>query len=72
MSLLAYLQSPGRIVFVHTEAPPELRGRGIASELARRALDYARREGLRVVAQCPFVAGYLRVHPEYADLVESM
>jgi predicted GNAT family acetyltransferase len=72
MSLLAYLQSPGRIVFVHTEVPPELRGRGIASELARRALDYARREGLRVVVQCPFVAGYLRAHPEYADLLESM
>ena len=32
-------------------------------------LDEARSRGLRVVPTCPYVASYIRKHPEYADLV---
>jgi predicted GNAT family acetyltransferase len=37
----------------------------------RAALDFARDKQLRVVPLCPFVAGYLRRHPEYQDLLSS-
>jgi uncharacterized protein len=30
----------------------------------------ARSRGLKVVPRCSFVAGYLRRHPEYQDLVD--
>jgi predicted GNAT family acetyltransferase len=33
-------------------------------------LDYARTQGLQVVPLCSFIAGYIRKHPEYQDLVE--
>jgi len=29
-----------------------------------------RAEGLKVIAQCPFVKAYLEKHPEYADLLK--
>jgi predicted GNAT family acetyltransferase len=35
------------------------------------ALDDIRARGLRVVPFCPFVAGYIRRHSEYADLVTT-
>jgi len=57
------------IVFTHTEVPHALEGHGVGSALARYALDDARRRGLGVVAQCPFIAAYIRRHPEYADLL---
>jgi uncharacterized protein len=59
----------GPIVFVHTEVMPEAEGMGVGTRLAGGALDDVRRRGLRLVAECPFIAAYLRRHPEDADLI---
>jgi len=64
-----YRVTPGIVIITHTETPPELRGRGIASELVKGALEIIRADGLKVVAGCGFVVDYLRKHPEFADLV---
>jgi hypothetical protein len=42
---------------------------GVGSRLVRGALDDIRSRGLRVAPVCPFVADYLRRHPEQRDLV---
>ena len=42
-SVLTYREAAGQVTLIHTEVPPELRGRGIADALARAALDDARR-----------------------------
>jgi uncharacterized protein len=47
------------ITFEHTEVPAELGGKGIGSKLVKGALDQVRAEGLKVVAQCPFVKGWI-------------
>jgi predicted GNAT family acetyltransferase len=57
------------IVFTHTIVPKAIEGRGVASKLIRAALDSARDQGLKVVAQCPFVAAYMQRHPETRDLL---
>jgi predicted GNAT family acetyltransferase len=59
----------GRIVFVHTEVDPSVEGLGIGGKLARGALDDVRRRGLKVVAECPFIAAWLKRHRDYADLI---
>ncbi|GGS20286.1 MULTISPECIES: GNAT family N-acetyltransferase [Actinokineospora] len=63
-----YLLGADVIVFPHTEVDPAFEGRGVGSALARAALDEARRRGLSVLATCPFIAGWMRRHPEYLDL----
>ena len=63
------LEEPDRIVFTHTKVPPALEGRGIASALAKHALEHARANNLKVVPQCPYVASYIKKHPEYEDLL---
>jgi predicted GNAT family acetyltransferase len=50
--------------YKHTFTPEPLRGRGIASDVVRYALEWARRNGQHVVASCPFVQSYLDDHPE--------
>jgi predicted GNAT family acetyltransferase len=65
-----YEKSDGEITFVHTEVPPELGGKGIGSKLVRGALDQVRAEGLKVVAQCPFVKAFIERHAQYADLLK--
>jgi uncharacterized protein len=64
-----YRPSPGVITFTHTEVPPALGGRGVGSTLARGALELIRAQGLKVVAQCSFIAAYMGKHPEFSDLV---
>ena len=63
-----YRLTPGTVIITHTETPAALRGRGIASELVKGALDLIRADGSKVVAGCGFVVDYLQKHPEYADL----
>ncbi|MBP2707156.1 N-acetyltransferase [Microbispora sp. RL4-1S] len=65
-----YRLRPGKIVFTHTEVRDEFEGRGLGSTLIRGALDAVRPSGLAVVPLCPFVARYIRRHPEYRDLVD--
>lgn len=64
-----YRLSPGIVTFTHTEVPPELSGRGVGSALAQGALEIVRSQGLKVVAQCPFVAAFMGKHPEFNDLI---
>ncbi|NJQ00545.1 GNAT family N-acetyltransferase [Streptomyces zingiberis] len=64
-----YIRTPELIAFVHTEVGPEHEGRGVGSALARTALDEARTANLRVLATCPFFAGWIARHPEYQDLL---
>jgi hypothetical protein len=58
------------ITFEHTEVPPELGGKGVGGRLVQGALDQVRAAGLKLIAQCPFVKGWIDKHPEYADLVK--
>jgi hypothetical protein len=55
----------------HTETPLALRGRGLAAQVVRAALDYARAQGLKVRPACSYVRTYLRRHPEAQDLLEQ-
>ena len=69
--VIDYISKRGRIALVHTEVTPAFEGRGIASRLARHALDDARRRGLIVIPLCPYVLAYLERHPEDRDLVRT-
>jgi predicted GNAT family acetyltransferase len=64
-----YKLSPGVITFMHTEVPKELEGHGVGSSLVRGELEAVRAQGLKVVAKCPFVAAYIKKHPEFQDLL---
>lgn len=64
----AYIRTPELIAFVHTEVDPAFEGRGVGSQLARAGIAAAEAEGLRVLAVCPFIAGWLARHPQYAHL----
>jgi predicted GNAT family acetyltransferase len=72
---VAYLEfetdGHGWMTLWHTEVPPALRGRGIAGELAKTALEYARDQKLKVDVICPLVAGYIEKNPEFKTLLRA-
>lgn len=69
LAVCEYIKLKTKIIFTHTEVPPALEGQGIGSMLAKTALDYARANELKVQPLCPYIAAYMKKHPEYQDLL---
>jgi predicted GNAT family acetyltransferase len=69
VAVAEYRLAAGVIAFVHTVVPKELVGKGVGSALARGALEDARRRRLKVVAECPFIKGFMDKHAEFNDLL---
>jgi predicted GNAT family acetyltransferase len=68
---LFYRERPGGLVLTHTEVADQFEGQGVGGRLVAGALDDIRGRGLSVTPLCPFAAGYIDRHPEYADLVAA-
>jgi hypothetical protein len=64
-----FYERDGTVVFPHTLVDADLRGRGLAAELIRYALDDVRGRGQRVIARCWYVARFIDDHDEYAELL---
>jgi predicted GNAT family acetyltransferase/glutaredoxin len=66
IGLAAYRHRGDRIAFTHTEIDAACEGRGFGTKLLQGALDDAHARGLEIVPLCPFVAAFVKRHPEYA------
>lgn len=68
--LIQYIISNNNEIYlVHTEVPVEIEGQGIGSQLVEQVLEDIEHKQLRLVPLCPFVAGYIRKHPEWKRIV---
>ncbi len=67
---LDYRWLKGSMVLMHTVVPVAERKKGTGSQLVKYVLDHARTHGLKIIVYCPFVAKYIKEHPEYEDLVD--
>lgn len=52
------------MMLVHTEVPPQLEGRGIASALVKAAFAHAAEVGWDVLPVCSYVRAWVQRHPE--------
>ena len=68
-AFIDYRRDGRTVVMTHAEVPPALRGGGIGKVLVAGALALLRERGEKVVPLCPFIAHYLRRHPEAHDLL---
>ncbi len=64
-----YRDDGTQVLFPHTVINADRRGGGLGAVLVRHALDDVRAKGRTIVATCWFVAEFVDLHPEYADLV---
>ena len=56
----------------HTVVPPAIGGRGIASLLVKFIYDYAIHNGLTPIATCSYAQVWLKKHPEYTRIVDTL
>jgi predicted GNAT family acetyltransferase len=67
-SVLDFSRRGDVLAFTHTGTEPRFRGRGLAGEITRQALEDVRANGLTVRPVCSFTVAYFAEHPEVADL----
>ncbi|RDK84662.1 GNAT family N-acetyltransferase [Marinirhabdus gelatinilytica] len=68
-AFIEYIRTQEKMYLTHTEVPTSLEGNGIGSTLVKHALKHIEKESLKLVPLCPFVAGYIKRHPEYKELL---
>jgi uncharacterized protein len=65
---LIYMIKSGLFIMLHTEVPPQFEGRGIAGQLAKSAMDFARDNDYKLRSYCSYTTRYMERHPEYKIL----
>ncbi|MCO4292246.1 N-acetyltransferase [Solitalea sp. MAHUQ-68] len=68
-AFIEYMKSGNSIYLTHTEVAPELEGKGIAKKLVETVLKMIEDEGKQLVPLCPYVAAYLKRHPEWKRIL---
>lgn len=68
-ALIEYIRAEDKMYLTHTEVPKEFEGQGVASSMVKQVLQQIDREELKLVPHCPFVAAYLKRHPEWHYLL---
>lgn len=66
---IEYIKAQNQVYLTHTEVPKELEGKGIGSTLIRKVLEEIEQNNLTLIPMCPFVAMYIKDHPEWKSLV---
>ena len=69
LAFITYMYARGAIYLTHTEVPKELEGQGVGSALVKGVLDMIDAADEKLWPLCPFVAAYIRRHPEYKQLL---
>lgn len=69
--VVEYTGQGDRLVFRHTEVSIGRRGQGLGAVLVRAALEDVRRNGRTVVPHCWYVAEFIELNPEFADLLAA-
>lgn len=69
-AIMEYIRRKDDVLYItHTEVPKALEGRGIAKRLARHSLAIAQAEHRKIMPLCPFMAAYMKRHPETGPLL---
>lgn len=62
----------GGIDITHTIVPKPIGGRGIAADLVKEALEYAKENSLKVIPSCSYVKVFLeRYNQQYGELEDK-
>ncbi len=70
-AFLLYRWYRGDLALMHTFVPVILRKQGIASRLAKEALEFAKAKEIKVMVYCPYVSSFIKKNPEYEYLKDK-
>lgn len=70
-AFVEYNTGEGKINLFHTYTDPDLRGKGLAAQVVRAALEFARENKFKVIPTCSYVRVFIKKNDEYEELVAT-
>lgn len=61
---------PTTMVILSTAVNSAFKGRGVGKDLVVATAEYAKENGIKIIAQCPYAKGQLEKMPEYSELLK--
>ncbi len=71
MAYVDYRWSGEILNLLYIFVPDSFRGKGISSVLLEHVLNYAIEKKVKIKVFCPYIAKYIRMHPEHQGLVNK-
>lgn len=72
IALMTYKKSKENLITIdHTEVDPNHRGENLGKDLVAEAVEYARKNDLKIAATCPFAQKIIDKTPEFQDVSEK-
>ncbi|HMI06430.1 MAG TPA: GNAT family N-acetyltransferase [Flavobacterium sp.] len=69
-AFIEYLIDKDQIMYLtHTEVPKALEGKGVGKSIVEKTLNYLKDNDFKLAPLCPFVAAYLKRHPEWQSIL---
>jgi len=65
-----YTMAGNEINLYHTFTDPALRGKGLAAQVVRAALEFAKKNNLKVIPTCSYVQAFIAKNENYKELVK--
>jgi len=69
LARMTYSVAGKRVIIDHTEVDDVLRGKSAGAQLVRAAVEWARKENVKLLPLCPFARSVFQKTPEYADVL---
>lgn len=69
IAFIEYIRAKNAVYLTHTEVPTALEGKGVGSALVIAVLNTMETEAHQIAPLCPFVAAYIRKHPQWKTLL---
>ena len=71
ITYIDYRWSGEILLLLYIFVPVSFRGKGISSVLLEHVLNYAKEKKVKIKVFCPYIAKYIRMHPEHQDLMNN-
>ncbi|ANH82784.1 acetyltransferase [Niabella ginsenosidivorans] len=68
-AFIKFHETPGHFTLIHTEAAPELEGKGAGTAVVEKTLEYIAQSNKTLIPLCPFIFAYIKRHPEWKKQV---
>ena len=60
-----------KFIIDHTEVEPDFNGQGVGKEMVLAAVDFARKNGLKIIPLCPFANATFQKNVDLQDVLNS-
>ena len=69
---MTYSKAGDKLIIIdHTEVSDALRGKGAGKQLVRAAVEFARKQNLKILPLCPFAKAIFDKTPEFKDVLNT-